>query len=180
MHRDIFHYLKAIAALAYGQLTATKTDALVIDRRDHPTSQIVGFIVTVPAVTAADGSNFFEFELWEADDKASGTALDASAAKVSNEDILGYTVNGVRSVTANPAHDPTEPASISTELANLQNGFVPRVNAVGQAGAVFFFQYRGYKPCLQLRPTETGTADITAVAVAVLYNGETVNLVNPA
>lgn len=179
--KDIFHWVKVgPSALDYEALTATKTDAPVFDFRDHRPGTLLGFLVTAHAVTTADATNYFEVEAWESDEKTSATALDANAAKVANADILGYTENAVRSRTTNPAYDSTLPSTTQTEKKYLQDGYVPRINATGQAGSVFFFAYRGYKKCVQLRPTETGTSAVTLSAVAVVYNGETVNLVNPA
>lgn len=179
-HRDMFHSLKvAASALDYEQLTATKADAPVFDFRDHRPGQIVGFLVTVHAAATADASNYFEFELWEADEKASGTAL-TSGTKVADGDLLGYTADGVRSRTVNPAYDATLPSVTQTEKQYLQDGYVPKLDATADAGKVFFFAYRGYKKCLQIRPTETGTADVTVSAVTIVMSGESVNLVNPA
>ena len=152
--RDLFTQLIAAAqALASTAMTATKTDCPVVDLRDFPAGSVVGFLVHVTAAGTADASNFFEFLLHEADEKTSSTAL-TSGTLVADADLLGFTRDGVL---------------ISGEGPN------PVVNSTTDAGKVFWFSYRGYKNCVQLVPTETGTAAITASAIPIVFTGGTVN-----
>ncbi len=155
---DLFHAIRVTApVLAHTAMTASTTDCTVVDLRNYPQGSVVGFVVHVPTVTTVDASNYFTFKLFEADEKASATALTAGTV-VANDDILGLVENDVLLDTDDMASVP-----------------VLTVNASGQAGKTYFFQYRGYKPCIQLQPTETGTSAVTASAFALISSGATVN-----
>lgn len=159
--KDLYSWLKLGApVVAHAQHTAAKADNPVIDLRDEEPNTIVAFIVLPTAVATGDGSNYIEIELWEADDKTSSTALDASASQVGLDDFVpGMTEDGVRL-------DPTD-------LPTL------KIDDTGMAGKVYFFQYRGYKPCIQIRLAETGTADATLAVLPIYYNGDTKNIKAP-
>ncbi len=149
--------------MVHGQITADKVNARVIDMRLPGAGNAQAFPAWLIVATAdngtLDGTNFFTFELWHADEKDDATTLTAaSAVKVPADDILGATEDGV---------------------------FLPGVTEITLDGVIheilktYFLQYRGYKPCVQLRAIETGTADIDAFAMVMQYSGDIVNIKAP-
>lgn len=182
MYKDLFHKLKVGAPLFAGvQVTADGYLGNVLDRRDlsDPDGDLIGFIMTVDAAATADATNFIEFEVHEADEKTSATAL-TSGAKAADADILGWTDNGVRSRVTNPNFDANAVETTRTDLQYNQDGFYPKVDATTMAGHAFWFAYRGYKTCLQIYANETGTADVTVTCIPVYASRKTRNMVNPA
>jgi len=158
-NRDMFtNLLYPAPAVVLATLTASKTDCPVIDRRDYLPGAVVGFLVYLPVVTTADADNYFVFRVFEAAEKTSATALTSGTAVVA-DDILGLSENGVLLTAANSASFP----------------FL-RVNSTTMAGKVYWFQYRGYQNCVQVQPTETGTASIQACVLPVICSGDTVNV----
>ncbi|MEM7048901.1 MAG: hypothetical protein AAF604_04540 [Acidobacteriota bacterium] len=79
--RDLKSDIDVDVMLDHGQLTATKTDAPIYDTKG---AQGHVLVIYVPIVTTADGSNYFEFKLFEGDDP-----LLADATEVSADDLLG-------------------------------------------------------------------------------------------
>lgn len=192
-YNDIFHQLEFGAPLFSGvQITAAGKLGNVLDRRDlvDPDGDLIGFVLHTDAVATADAANYITIVLHHADEKTDGQTL-TDGAKVnvgtgsqgegsgSDSDVLGYTVDGVRQVKANPAYDATLTATAQTEQKNLQDGVFPKLNDTALAGKIFFFCYRGYKDVLQLFAEETGSADVTVTAFPVFSSRRTRNLVNP-
>lgn len=134
-------------------LTASKADLPVVDRRDLAAGIEVVFDVTLPAVATADSTNYMDFEIFEADEKTSSTAL-TSGTKAAAADVMGPILNDV-----------------APEPKDFANQF--RVNATTMAGKRFQIQYLGYKPCIQLRITETGTASVQPVINTILWSLDT-------
>lgn len=182
LYRDIFHLFKVGPPL-FVNLSVTADGFLgdVLDRRDldDPDGDLVGLILVADAVTTADGTNFIDFEIFEADEKSSPTAL-ISGTKVDDTDILGFTDDGIRSVIPNPDFDATQPETVQAEDVNLQDGFFPRIDATAQAGHSFWFSYRGERDVIQIFANETGTADANVTCVPVFGSMKTRNMVNPA
>lgn len=159
--RDFFTSLKVPAAnLNAVQVTGDKADAPVIDLRDEDPNATVGFLILPTAVATADATNFLDLEIWEADEKTSTTALTAGA-KAADDDVLG----------------PAKDGALLDDAAPMLNQV--RINATGLAGSVYFLQYRGYKPCVQLQVAETGTADATFVVIPVIVAGRMQNMKAP-
>lgn len=180
---DLFHTLKVGAPLfSNAQVTASGAIGNVLDRRDldDPDGLLVGFILHTDLVAAADGSNYLQIEIYEADEKTNPTTL-TSGTLVADADLLGFTADGVRSVSANPDYDSTQPEGVREPDPNIQNGFLPLINATTLVDMAFFFAYRGYSNCVQVYANETGIADATFTCIPVYMSraGATQNLVNP-
>lgn len=159
--RDFFTSLKVPAAnLNAVNVTADKADAPVIDLGDEKPGAVVGFLVLPTVVNTADGSNFLDVEIHEADAKTSDTAL-TGGAKAADDDVLGPALDG----------------ALQDDDAPMLNRI--RINATTLAGSVFFFQYRGYKQFVQIQVAETGTADATLVVIPIIYSGDTENIKDP-
>lgn len=182
MYKDLFHQLQIRAPLASGvQVTASGKIGNVLDRRDldDPDGDLVGLIIVADAVATASAGNELQLELHEADEKSAADTL-TNGAKAADADVLGYTEDGVRSVSANPDFDATKTETTQTEQPNLQDGVMPLINDTDQAGKAFWVAYRGYKNCVQVFAAETGTADATFTIIPVIASRQTRNLVNPA
>lgn len=168
---DFFHMVKAPSpALPHANYTADETGAPVIDLRDEKPGTVVSFLVIATAQTTLDANNYFDVELWESSEKASATALDANASLVADTGREGHDVLGL-----------TEDATLlnATTMATFP---FPRLNAAAQVGKVYFFQYRGYLPCVQLRLYARGTGgspDADVLALAVMTSGDTENIKDP-
>lgn len=156
LNQDLFHELKVIEAFANTQFTATSAATLVLDRRTYSPNVRVGILITINLAATADATNYFDFQVYEAAEKTSTTAL-TSGTVVAAADMTGWTRNGTLD----------------------ENSLTwPRVNATTQAGDVFWQQYQGTANVIQIRPTEVLTADLTCTAAWVLYNGQTQNLMS--
>ncbi len=154
INRDLFSILKlGPASLAPTAVTADKADLAVIDLSDYDRNTVVGFMVVCTAQTTLSGSAYFDVEVWEADAASSGTAL-TSGAKADNDDILGLTENGT-----------LMDSTTMTTFPNL------RINASSQVGKIYWLQYRGYKPYVQVQLNATGSPSATLMVVPVLSNG---------
>lgn len=154
LNYDLFHAFKVIEAFADTAITGDLSNTLVLDRRDYAPNVRVGCIIQVRLATTADATNFVDFEFYEAAEKSSTTAL-TSGTIVAAADMYGWSRNG-------------------TLDANSLTW--PRVNATTQAGDVLWTQYKGTANVIQIRPNETLTADVTAAAIWVLYNGHSQNM----
>jgi hypothetical protein len=125
-------------------LTATKTDMNVLDLgaagidAGQPGSCTILFCVD--AITTADSSNYFTFDLYHADAKTSDTAL-TSGVKVTS----------------------------TTGLTNSASPTVQATTLTTQAQKFVVVGYTGIKRYLQLQPTETGTASITGSVQAIYH-----------
>lgn len=119
------------------QLTSTKTDMNVIDLGSAGIQEVVHngsttIVVSFDAISTADGSNFFTFDLFHADAAASGVALTDA-----------------------------ELVTFSNGLTNSASPTVKATTLTTQAQKLVLIGYTGIKRFLQLQPTETGTSDIT-------------------
>lgn len=153
-HLDNFHDARFITAWDSTQFTASNTGLLVLDRRTYAPNVTAELIITVTLAAAADADNYVSFDFYEAAEKTSTVAL-TSGTVVAAADMSGW------------ANEGTLDANSLT---------FPRVNATTMASDILYIQYKGTANCIQVRPTETGTADITCSAVWRLDNGETQHL----
>lgn len=123
-------------------LTASKTDMTVVDLaacgiQAGPAHSIF-FLVGVDAITTADASNYFTFDIYHADAQTSSTALTSGVL-----------------VTA------------TTGLLNAAAPTIAATTLTTQAQKCILIGYRGIKPFIQLQPTETGTAAVTVHVDAI-------------
>lgn len=164
--KHIFHHVLTFEALPHGTYNSDKSDAPVLDLRDFPKGAAAGFLVLVTGQTTLDENNHFLVELWEADGKASATALDGTAKKVDATDRVGHDVSGL---TAD---------NVLLDGTTMSTYPLPKLNAAAQVGTIYWFVYRGYRPCLQLRLDAAGSGgnpDASIVAIGMVYTDETVN-----
>lgn len=125
-------------------LTATKTDMNVIDLgaagidAGQPGSCTI--LSCIDAITTADATNFWTFDLYHADAKTSDTALTSGVLVTS-----------------------------TTGLTNASSPIVNATTLTTQAQKFVIIGYTGIKRYLQLQPTETLTAAIT-ISVQVVYH----------
>jgi hypothetical protein len=116
-------------------ITANKTDMESIDlgsagiQAGRPGGVV--FMVSFDAITTADSSNFFTFELHHADARASSTSLTSSTQVTTSDGLV--------------AADPTVKATTLTT----------------QAQKLVIIPYVGIKRFVQMQLAETGTASIT-------------------
>lgn len=140
---DLLYKVDLHQLMASTQLTATKTDMSVLDLGaagiQGGAVHAAFFVFNIDAIGAADGSNYFTFDLWHSDALTSPTALDGGVLVTPTTGLL----------------NPAAPTVQATSLATQAEKFV----IVG---------YRGIKRYVQMQPTETGIADITGGVFAVL------------
>ena len=170
-NKDFFHTLIVPGtALASQVITADVTDSLVIDTRDQNPGTFPGFMVIATAQSTVNGTDFVEFQVHEAEEKTNPTTLDPATARQvdtgtplrEGSDLLALTENGLLlDVTTHPTFP------------------VLRIDDAAQVGKVYWFTYRGHFPCIQLQAIIGGTPSITALSIANLYNGDTVNIKEP-
>lgn len=125
------------------QLTASKTDVLVVDTgafgiQAKPIGSLL-FLVNVNAIATADATtNYFTFNLYHSANKTSSTALTSGVL-----------------VTA------------TTGLLNAASPVIQATTLTTQDQKNILVGYRGIKRYVQIQPTETGTADITVSIHAI-------------
>lgn len=161
--KDFFHWLGSPKPhMADVNLTATKADNPIIDLRasvDRPGTVVV-FLLYIRAQTLLNATNSMRFEIWEAIDFDSATALDSVTEKKSAaDDILGVVQDDVLLPEETPVTG------------------VPLINAAAMVGSVFMFQYRGKGKVIQVRPTLVlGSPDFNASIGRIHYSEEMRNL----